>query len=900
MLMTDHNQNMIRNLLFTWGAVVAWAAAAQAPAPAFWAWAERPPMGWNSWDCFATTVTEAQTRANADVMAEQLKAHGWEYVVVDIQWYEPEANSFEYRPNATLVMDEWGRLLPATNRFPSAMGGRGFQPLADYVHGKGLKFGLHLMRGIPRQAVAQNTPVKGTPYFARDIANTNSVCAWNPDMFGVDMSKPGAQEYYDSVFELLASWGVDYVKVDDLSRPYGPNRPEIEAIRKAIDRTGRRMVLSTSPGETPVVEGPHVMRHANLWRISDDFWDRWPELLAQFTRLRNWTPYRGPGHWPDADMLPLGVLELGKRTTRFTRDEQFTLMNLWCIARSPLMFGGDLAKLDDFTRSLLTNDEVLAVNQHSTANRELFERDGLIGWIANVPGSADRYLALFNTRDAESLDPGTAAFRSSVISRRTRSVPVTVDLAGAQKLWLVVEDAGDGFTADHANWLDPKLIGPDGEQSLTELRWVRATSGWRSAVVNRAVSGGPLRVNGQTYERGIGTHSLSVLEYDLPAGVTRFTATAALDDGGANQNQGATVRFLVFTNSPYRPAGPARVAVTAADLGFVGPMQVRDLWAQRDLGEFRGEFAAELRPHASGLYRVSGERVRVPETAYLFTYFVGNGESGLHLAWSADGLRWEPLGGGRTFLLPEVGESKLLRDPCVTRGPDGTFHLVWTTSWTGKTIGHASTRDFVNWSPQQAIPVMAHEPTTRNCWAPEIVWDAGREEFLIFWASTIPGQFPETQVAGDAAYNHRMYATTTRDFREFSPTRLFYDPGFNVIDATLFPVNGRWKLVVKDETVEPVPKKNLRVAEADQPGGPFSPAGPPISRNWVEGPTVLRVDGWDYLYYDCYRDHHYGAVRTRDWQTWEDVTGQLVMPRGLRHGTTMAVEGKLIERLLAE
>jgi len=288
----------------------------------FHAWAPTPPMGWNSWDCFATTVTEAQTKAQADFMAAKLKSHGWRYIVVDIQWYEPGAKSHQYRKDAILTMDAFGRLTPALNRFPSAGGGAGFKPLADYIHSLGLKFGIHLMRGIPRQAVEKNLPIKGTSYHAQDVANQASTCPWNPDMYGVDMSKPGAQEYYNSVFDLIAAWGVDYVKVDDISRPYHEHEPEIEAVRRAIDHTGRPIVLSLSPGETPLDAAGHVAQHANLWRISDDFWDRWLALRDQFSRLERWNPYRITGAWPDADMLPLGVLVLGQRSTRFTSDEQ--------------------------------------------------------------------------------------------------------------------------------------------------------------------------------------------------------------------------------------------------------------------------------------------------------------------------------------------------------------------------------------------------------------------------------------------------------------------------------------------------------------------------------------------------------------------------------------------------
>lgn len=379
-------------------ALAASVSAAPVAAPAFWSWAPRPPMGWNSWDYFATTITEAQTKAETDVMAEKLRRHGWQYIVVDIQWYEPGATGFEYRKNAPVALDAYGRLIPAVNKFPSSAGGQGFRPLADYVHSRGLKFGIHLMRGIPRRAVEENLSILGTPYHAADIADKVNVCTWNTDMYGVDMSKPGAQAYYDSVFKLIASWGVDFVKVDDLSRPYGRNRPEVEAVRKAIDKTGRKIVLSLSPGATDIAYGEHVAHHANMWRISDDFWDKWSELAAQFERLNQWTKFRRPGAWPDADMIPFGVIAKGRRT-HFTPAEQYTLMNLWCIARSPLMFGGDLTKLDPFTTSLLVNDEVLAVDQASENNRQLFRHDGLVAWVADVPGSGDKYVALFNLRD---------------------------------------------------------------------------------------------------------------------------------------------------------------------------------------------------------------------------------------------------------------------------------------------------------------------------------------------------------------------------------------------------------------------------------------------------------------------------------------------------------------------
>ena len=381
--------------------------------PAFWNWAARPVMGWNSWDFYGTSIDEARTKAQTDYQAANLLSHGWSLMTVDIQWYQPTATGFNYINGAALTMDEYGRLTPATNRFPSAVGGVGFKPLADYVHSKGLKFGIHMMRGIPRQAVAQNTPVLGTTNTASQIADTASTCSWNSDMYGVDMSKPGAQAYYDSIMALVASWDVDFVKIDDLSRPY--HLPEIEAIRKAIDKTGRAIVFSTSPGATPVGMGAHVMQHANQWRISDDFWDNWNALYEQFLRLHNWTPYRGPGHFPDADMLPLGKVQGGNtnavgRSTYFTANEQYTLMSLWAIARSPLILGADMTQMDSFTLSLLTNDEVIAVNQYSLHNRQLFSTNNLIAWTADAEGSTNKYLAVFNATGS------TAAVPVSLVS----------------------------------------------------------------------------------------------------------------------------------------------------------------------------------------------------------------------------------------------------------------------------------------------------------------------------------------------------------------------------------------------------------------------------------------------------------------------------------------------------
>lgn len=370
-------------------------------------YAKTPPMGWNSWDCYGAAVTEQEIRGNAEYMADHLREFGWEYVVVDIQWYEPGAVSSQYRPFVPLELDEYSRLLPAVNRFPSAEGGQGFRPLSDYVHSLGLKFGIHIMRGIPRQAAHAATAVKDSRATARSIAHPNSICPWNTDMYGVDASAEGAQAYYNSLFELYAEWGVDLVKVDDIaaSRLYDTHQPEIVLIRQAIEHCGRRMVLSLSPGPAPVEYADFFAGHANMWRITDDFWDHWELLLDMFDRCERWQGRAGEGSWPDCDMLPLGHIGIrsvdgggADRWTRFTREEQLTMMTLWSIFRSPLFFGGELRDNDEWTLGLLTNRDVLEMHRSSGSARLVSREEGRVVWSAEgVDGI--KYAALFNTAE---------------------------------------------------------------------------------------------------------------------------------------------------------------------------------------------------------------------------------------------------------------------------------------------------------------------------------------------------------------------------------------------------------------------------------------------------------------------------------------------------------------------
>jgi alpha-galactosidase len=365
-------------------------------------WAQTPPMGWNSWDCYGPTVEEHEVKSNADYMAKYLKNYGWEYIVVDIRWFVENDKAGGYnQTDPRYVIDDYGRYQPAINRFPSAKDGKGFRELADYIHKKGLKFGIHIMRGIPKIAVDKKLPVKGANGITADqIYSAENQCKWLYDNYTIQAGKPGSQEYYNSIFELYAEWGVDFIKIDDLSAPIY-HKDEIEMIRKAIDICGRPIVLSTSPGPTPVEDAGHVSSNANMWRIVNDVWDTWPHLYNLINVSQKWYPYISPGTWPDCDMIPLGRIsirgEVGEeRMTRLTKEEQYTLMTFFTIFRSPLFFGGNLPANDEFTLALLTNEEVLRMHRESSDVRLLYQKEGKVAVTSKNKKTGDTYLALFN------------------------------------------------------------------------------------------------------------------------------------------------------------------------------------------------------------------------------------------------------------------------------------------------------------------------------------------------------------------------------------------------------------------------------------------------------------------------------------------------------------------------
>lgn len=530
----------------------------------FQKWALTPPMGWNSWDCFGPTVVESEVKANAEYMATKLIQYGWEYVVVDIRWFVENDKAGGYNQvDPIYVYDEYGRYTPALNRFPSAISGKGFKPLADYIHNLGLKFGIHIMRGVPKEAVMKKLPVKGTDGITCDmIANNDSACTWLADNYKVDCTKPGAQEYYNSIFDLYAEWGVDFIKIDDLSRPY--HTGEIEMIRHAIDQCGRSIVLSMSPGETPLEKYEHAKNHANMWRTVDDFWDNWEQLKYQFGICAKWAPYIAPGTWPDADMLPLGKISIrgergNERWTNFTRDEQYTLMNLWSIFKSPLMFGGHLPENNEATDSLLTNKDVLRMHHYSTNNRQLSREDSKIVWTADDPTNGDKYAAIFHVGGNEAFLTKNALYRSGTISYLTtgHGTNIEVDIPEESKfLCLAVSDAGDGYDSDHADWINPVVVLKDGsELKLTEVEYLKGTTGWGGIRIDQNLNGEPLSINDQTYDNGFAVHANSILLFILPEGAQKFKAFAGIDNSGTSQGSKSSVEFMVFNEDPTTRSG---------------------------------------------------------------------------------------------------------------------------------------------------------------------------------------------------------------------------------------------------------------------------------------------------------------------------------------------------------
>ncbi len=555
-------------------------ASAQDDIATFRTWAMTPPMGWNSWDCYFSSVTEKEVMQNAQYLVDNdLVRHGWEYVVIDIRWYcnHPSLGGGWYNQQGTqdYVLDDYGRYLPSPTRFPSCMvdgKNQGFKALADRLHAMGLKLGIHLMRGVPKAVVGSKYKLKGseqTPW-TQVYSGTTSPCGWLGDNLRVRDNKYG-QLYYNSIMDLYAEWGVDFLKIDDLSRPFYTD--EVQMIRRAIDQTGRPIVLSLSPGKTAFDKAEECLQNANMWRMMDDLWDNWSAVDAVFPEANFWSNVTRPGNYADCDMLPLGHIAatIGDpgycnadpgHWTQLTQNEQLTMMTLWGICHSPLFFGGEMTKNDEFTLSLMTNEEYHQMHKYGQDAHQVLaeEENGHTVWTSVDPATGNRYLALFQRDNTRWIVGQKALYRSETVAYTTDGHAVSVDIPwpeGSKTLVLVVDDGGDNFNYDHGDWINPTLILRDGTE--VALTGTYKTRDYTKSYFNRVREnanvdhGGKMKVMGQTYDRGFSTDANAAIFFQIPdeMDVVRFTALAAADDSGINQAGATTsLRFFVFDQNP--------------------------------------------------------------------------------------------------------------------------------------------------------------------------------------------------------------------------------------------------------------------------------------------------------------------------------------------------------------
>ncbi len=613
----------------------------------FRTWALTPPMGWNSWDCYYSSVNEKLTMQNAQYIVDHgLDKYGWEYVVVDIRWYcnHPSLGGGYYNQQGTqdYVLDEYGRYLPSPTRFPSAMvngKNRGFKAMADSLHNMGLKFGIHIMRGVPKSVIGSSYKLKGAEDVAwnKVYASTTPPCTWLKDNLLVQDNEYG-QLYYNSIIDLYAEWGVDFIKVDDISRPF--HTEEIRMLRKAIDRCGRPIVLSLSPGKTQYKYAEDCLENANMWRMMDDLWDSWSSVDLVFNEAHEWSKYYRPGNYADCDMLPLGQIAMtvadpgytgaqSGRWTRLTQDEQYSLMTLWGICHSPLFFGGEMTRNDDFTNSLLTNEEYLHMHHYGVDAHQVIndENNGQTVWTSTDPMTGNRYLALFNRGNTRWVVGNKALYQSEVVAYTTDGHKVDVDIEwpeGSKTLVLVVDDGGDNYNYDHGDWISPTLVLRDG--SKVQLTGKYMTRTYTNSYYNRVFENknvqteGKMKVMGKTYLRGFSTDANAAIFFTIPddMDVVRFTATAAADDSGINQTGATTsIRFMVFDQNPITSEQEDAKTLTTADIsvdltqfGYAADeaVPVYDIWEKQTAGSAKGTFTAKVPSHGAKLYRLGDNK----------------------------------------------------------------------------------------------------------------------------------------------------------------------------------------------------------------------------------------------------------------------------------------------------
>ena len=577
----------------------------------FRTWAPTPPMGWNSWDCYYSSANEKVVMDNARYIAEKgLDEYGWEYVVLDIRWYANHPSlgggNYNQRGDQDCVLDEYGRYLPSPSRFPSCMVdgvNQGFKAMADSIHRMGLKFGIHIMRGLPKYILNNPSAYKlkgseSTPW-SQVYTNTTPECTWLKDNLTIQNNEAG-QLYYNSIFDLYAEWGVDFIKIDDLSRPFYTD--EIRMIRKAIDQTGRPIVLSLSPGKTQFEYAQDCLDNANMWRMMDDLWDTWSGVDLVFREAAEWAQYARPGNYADCDMLPLGHIAatIGDpgycsadkgHWTNLTQDEQCTVMTLWGICHSPLFFGGDMTKNDDFTNSLLTNEEYHQMHKYGVEAHEVStnEDNGHTVWTSIDPATGNRYLALFNRATTRWVEGSKALYCSETVAYTTDGHAVEVDIKWpeeSKQLVLVVDDGGDNYNYDHGDWINPTLVLADGSE--VELTGKYLTRTYTASYFNRVNEnknvehGGAMKVLGTTYQRGFSTDANAALFFTIPDDmeVVRFKALAAADDSGIGQTGSTTtLRFMVFDQNPIT----SETAAYAARSGLISRTGTKSAMLEADI-----------------------------------------------------------------------------------------------------------------------------------------------------------------------------------------------------------------------------------------------------------------------------------------------------------------------------
>lgn len=620
-------------------------ASAQEDMATFRTWATTPPMGWNSWDCYYSSVNEQLTMQNAKYLVDNdLVKYGWEYVVIDIRWYANHPSlgggNYNQRGDQDCVLDEYGRYLPSPSRFPSCMvdgKNEGFKALADSLHRMGLKFGIHIMRGLPKYILGKeaNYKLKGseTTPWNKVYSSTTPACTWLKDNLTVRNNEFG-QLYYNSIIDLYASWGVDFIKVDDLSRPFYTD--EIRMLRKAIDQCGRPIVLSLSPGKTQFKYVEDCHENANMWRMMDDLWDTWSAVDLVFNEAAEWAKYHQVGNYADCDMLPLGRISMtvqdkgycasdAGRWTRLTHNEQYTMMTLWGICHSPLFFGGEMTKNDAFTLSLLTNEEYHKMHKYGQdAHQVMNDEDcGHVAWTSIDPENGDRYLALFQRDNSRWVVGNKALYKSETVAYTTDGHAVNADVelpAGTKTLVLVVDDGGDNYNYDHGDWINPTLVLSDGSEVPLTGKYLTRTytrSYFNKVTENKNVSnGGKMKVLGKSYDRGFSMDANAALFFTIPDDLdaVRFKGMGAADDSGINQpNATTSIRFMVFAENPLsneQPASSAKDNTFTFDLTLLGyspdeEIGLYDIWSQTEAGTVTGSISEKIPSHGVKLYRLS-------------------------------------------------------------------------------------------------------------------------------------------------------------------------------------------------------------------------------------------------------------------------------------------------------